>query len=49
MNPAEDYWAFEVARRHFSMAKVDLVDMVHMVDMVDNIDIMNTQNSFGNL
>ena len=54
MNPAEDFVALEVAIRHFSMAKADMVDMVDMVEsidmnMVDNIGMVNVQTNFGYL
>ena len=41
MKPAEDFWALEVANRHFSVYKVDLVDMVDVIHMVDNMDIVD--------
>ena len=56
MNPTEDFCLLKVTRRHFSMAKVELVDMVDMADMVDNmvddmiivdsISMMNMQKTF---
>ena len=50
MNPAEYFWALEVARRYLSMARVDLVatvDMVHMVDNLDMVDSVNIVDSIG--
>ena len=56
MNPAEDFWLMKVARRHFSMDKVDLVEIVEMVDnmvmvvnvnMVDGNYIVNMQKTFS--
>ena len=37
----EEFWALEVANRHFSMDMVDLVDLVDMVHMVDNMDMVH--------
>ena len=61
MNPVEDFRVLKVARRNFSINKVNLVgigdmvdivknmDMVYNVNMVDSIDMMNMQKAFGYL
>ena len=59
MNPVEDFRVLKVARRNFSINKVNLVgigdmvdivknmDMVYNVNIVDSIDMMNMQKAFG--
>ena len=46
MNPSEDFWALEVAKRYFSMEldKVDSVSMLDVVDMVVNMEMVVNVN-----
>jgi hypothetical protein len=44
MNPAKDFWAFEIAGRYLSMAREDLVVKLDMEDMVGNIDMVERLN-----
>ena len=40
MNPVEDFRVLKVARRNFSINKVNLVGIGDMVDIVKNMDMV---------
>ena len=44
MNPAEDFWALEVAIRYLSMAWVNLVVIVENLDMVGSMNIVDRKS-----